>query len=622
MEHLATDEVLRAVIEAARALLEGAPDGGSARHGFDQQLRGHADDGPCEQRIIALAAAELHRTLRHPAHRPHFTDELRSHGLLLLPDHDGRDHLKVVQAALRAMRRELDRAARQEPADTDVFLRTEPGRTWEGWTRQLLQAAAGSQLPIAGPDDRHPGLTEWHYEQLRAGNDALWGWLVEVYQATMAGFVRRWGIPDAETDEVVAQAFAKARDRAVTRGRGRGGLRGDRPHSVYRWLRRVAYNTAMDHHRTVRRRRAREQAALSEPSGPNPTSDSAESIDPQRLSQALVAVVNVHLAPMVGGPTDSAIPALDRGSLPDALVSPELARRVRNAEHDRRLILVAAIHLLLRLGPDDLDQAITGVDEVVQASSVTRTSFQLSRLLHDQPGVPDQPDPNAPNATAARPQRNTGAASHQSRRNAPSVLYAAQRALRAWLEHAARPAATDLADAQVRLLLWQAERSMLIGQLVTISEQLAGSLSTLRAFSPARCEALGEWADELLAELVAALTPEADGQTATPRLAAEDPELDTAFRTRIRTTIEQLITRFEQPPNAAIDRHRAALTDPDGSLDHGDRVRLKTAIDHYQQLREVHDPSLAPALTSDEQFAHETRDPLGSSLRSDQEVQP
>ena len=622
MEHLATDEALRAVIEVARALLAGAPDGGSARHGFDLQLRAHVDDDPCEQRIVALAAAELHRTLRHPAHRAKIIDEFRSHTLLMLPGQDGRDQLKVVQAALRTMRRELNRAARQAPADMDVFLRTEPGRTWEGWTRHLLQAAAGTQLPVAGPDDRHPGLTEWHYQQLCAGDEVMWARLVEVYQATMQRFVRRCGVPDAETDRVVAKAFAKARDRAVTRGRGKGGLRGERPHSVYRWLRRVAYSTAMDHHRTVGRRRAREQAALRDPSAPNPTSDSALHVDPQRLSQALITVVNVHLAPIAGGPTDSAIPALDRGDLPDALVSPELARRVRNAEHDRRLVLVAAIHLLLRLGPDDLDQTATGVDEVVQASSETRTSFQLSRLLHDQPGVPGKPDPDAPNEAATRPQRNTGAESHQSRRNAPSVLYAAQRALRAWLEHTPRPAATDLGDAPVWLLLWQAERSMLIGQLVAISEQLAGSLSTLRAFSPARCEALGEWASDLLAELEAVLAPEADGQTDLPPLASVDPELDKAFRTRIRTTIAQLITRFERPPIAAIDRHRAALTDPDGSLAHGDRIRLQTAVDHYQQLREVHDPSPAPAKTANEQPAHQTNDPLGSSLRSDQEVQP
>ncbi len=84
-------------------------------------------------------------------------------------------------------------------------------------------------------------------ERAKAGNDAAWTKIVQLYTCEVYDRFRRRGLQEADAKDVAQQVFA-----AVFRGLK--GFRRERPKGTFRgWLRTITRNKLHDHFRAVRR---------------------------------------------------------------------------------------------------------------------------------------------------------------------------------------------------------------------------------------------------------------------------------------------------------------------------------------------------------------------------------
>ena len=569
MEHLSGHEDLRTTIEAARTMLLGVPDDGAAFRGFDRALAEKLAEHGSAEGIIAKAAQHLRVSLTH--HRPCFADELRSR--LLQRSHlDGMDRVKVSRAALVAMRQELQRAADSKPSANDLFLRTTTGGDWSTWTQHLLDRHdLTSSAGVTNVYD-HPALTQQEIQRLHDNDTEMWQQVIDTFQDTVRNIARRHKVPEGDVDQVVNNTFTKAMRSIAT-------FRGQYGESIYAWLATAADSTARDFGRTKRRQRKRERPASEMLDERNvdsrqlvgigseaPVEDSAlafESLEIDRLSAAVTQVINLHLAPAPVG-LASVLGESEDSELPEWLASPELkVRRTKRA--DGRFVLAAAINLLITVArADDADaQRMLKALDLERGDSRARDAIRVARVVAGKGDADD-------------------ALAHRARISAPSVLYAARHALRAWLETNPVEASLHSDERYLWRGIWLIERSFLIEELEAISVQFTGSLNRL---NETRIQAFSAWSSEILEDLAPALQsrPEdtADASWPGPR----DHDLERKLQATIRGTLRALVDIFEQGPTPLIDAKTNALRecDPDTHA----YAALSASIDHYHRLGEV-----------------------------------
>lgn len=566
MEHLTGHEELRVTIEAARALLGGAPDAGAAREAFDRDLAEAPAEPPTVEAIIALAARHLQVTLKRE--RIAIVDEFHAR-LTVRGQLDSGERLAVTQAALRAMTRELRRASGQRPAADDLFLRTTA--EWSNWTAQLLRRHdATSREPVTDVYDRRPWTPE-ELQRLRDNDPTTWDVIFAEYAETVRRFARYRKVPAHAVDEIVNRTFKKAIS-------SRAGLRGHHGHSIYAWLATIAHTTVADHERERRRDRRRERPGSELPDDRGldayhlvsidtdvPVEDAAlafEAATPAELRTALTEVINRYLAPVPDG-LAAFVGEPDDGTLPAWLVSPELGSR-RTVHADSRTVLAAAINLLMMHAQADdvaIDRMLSAVG-AGHASSRARDAVRAARVTAEKHDGAD-------------------ALAHRARISAPSALYAARQALRAWLDDHPVTGRTQSDATSLWRALWLIERSCLIKEFEAISVQFAGSLNRLNG---RRIRALLDWSSTTLAELAQALEHGAGRVVDDAWSGSRDRDLERELQAAIRRTLSALVDHLENGPEPIAEK-----IDPsrDGNPGTTDAVARAASVAHYRELYAV-----------------------------------
>lgn len=561
MEHLTGHEELQATIEAARVLLGGAPDAGAAREAFDRDLAEAPAEPPTVEAVIAVAARHLQATLRREriAVIEAFHPRLTSRGQL-----DRSDRRRVTQAVLRAMTRELWRAERQRPAADDLFLRATT--EWSSWTTQLFERHdVTSREPVTDVYDRRPWTPE-ELQRLRDNDPASWDVLFTEYAEAVRRFARHRKVPPHAVEEIVNETFRKAM-------RFRAGLEGRHGHSIYAWLATIARTTVADHERD--RDRERPGSELPDDRGLDayhpvsidtdvPVEDAAlafEAATPAQLRTALTEVINRYLAPVPDG-LAAFVGEPDDGTLPAWLVSPELGSR-RTMHADSRTVLAAAINLLMMHASDDvaIDRMLAAVG-AGHASSRARDAVRAARVTAEQHDGAD-------------------ALAHRARINAPSVLYAARQALRAWLDDHPVTSRTPADATSLWRALWLIERACLIQEFEAISVQFAGSLNRLNG---RRIRALRDWSSTTLTELAQALEHGAGRVVDDAWSGWRDRDLERELQARIRRSLSALLDHLETGPEPIAEQTDASRAGPP---DTPDAVARAASVAHYRELRAV-----------------------------------